>query len=114
VLREGAVVSIADQFNNEMLNIYRRAKTEANYTARIFLDMVVSRGGLETARALINAGRPSPGYTNLYERGHLDLTVEALVVENPRWHSLFTEVELKKARKRLSDFGYRLTAQGGG
>ncbi len=46
------------------------------------------------------------GYTALYIRHRLDLTVEAMVVKNPQWHSLFTDEELKKARKRLMDYGY--------
>ena len=35
------------QFNEAMLNIYRRAKAEAGYNATYFLSMVVERGGLE-------------------------------------------------------------------
>jgi hypothetical protein len=101
-----ASTALAEQFNAAMLDIYRRAKAEAGYSARAFLDMVVTRGGLETAKTLINAPRPSLGYTHLYERGRLDLTVEALVVRNSRWHSLFTESELTRARKRLTDFRF--------
>ena len=36
------------QFNEAMLNIYRRAKAEAGYNATPFLSMVVEHGGLET------------------------------------------------------------------
>jgi hypothetical protein len=35
----------------------------------------------------------------------LDLTVEAVVVEEPKWHSLFSKEELAKARKRFADYG---------
>jgi hypothetical protein len=35
----------------------------------------VSRGGLATAKYLINSPTPSVGYTHLYERARLDLTV---------------------------------------
>lgn len=61
-----------------------------------------------TAKYLINAERPSDGFTHLYERGRLDLTVEAMVVENPQWHPLFTEAELERARRRLRAYGYKL------
>lgn len=108
------MVTLREQFNGAMLDIYRTAKTEAHYTAKVFLDTVVSLGGFETAKTLINASKPSPGYTNLFERGRLDLTVEAMVVENPRWHCLFKEPELTKARKRLREFGFRSTAHGRG
>jgi hypothetical protein len=69
--------------------------------------MLGDKGGLATAKYLINALKPSDGYTHLYERGRLDLTVEAMVVENPKWHPLFTGEELTKAKKRLVDYGYR-------
>jgi hypothetical protein len=99
---------LAQAFDEAMFSIYRRAKAEAGYKASLFLDMIATRGGLETARYLINKPQPSDGYTHLFERGRLDLTVEAMVVENDRWHSLFTSEELDKARKRLKAHGYRL------
>jgi hypothetical protein len=98
--------SLEQQFTQAMFDIYRRAKTEAGYNATIFLQMISDRGGLDTAKKLINATKPSDGYTHLYERGYLKLTVEALVVENSKWHSLFTTEEIARAQKRLKDYGY--------
>lgn len=95
------------KFDAAMLEIYRRAKSEAGYNATIFLRMLGDRGGLATAKYLINSPTPSDGYTHLYERGRLDLTVEAMVVENTRWHDLFTSDELAKARLRLKQYGYK-------
>jgi hypothetical protein len=95
------------QFDEAMFTIYRRAKTEAGYRATLFLDMIATKGGLQTAKYLINTSRPSDGYTHLFERGRLDLTVEAMVTENEHWHALFTEDELARGRKRLADYGYR-------
>lgn len=94
------------QFDVPMFEIYRRAKVEAGYNATIFLRMISDRGGLATAKYLINATTPSDGYTHLYERGRLDLTVEAMVVENPQWHELFTQDELAAAKRRLKKYGY--------
>jgi hypothetical protein len=68
--------------------------------------MLDERGGISTAKYLINAPKPSDGYTHLYERGRLDLTVEAMVIENDAWHELFTEEEVLKARRRLKDYRY--------
>ncbi len=98
---------ILKEFDGAMFTIYRRAKSEAKYNATIFLNMLNERGGLATAKFLINAPKESDGYTELYLRKRLDLTVEAMVVEEKRWHSLFTEDELDKARKRLEKHGYR-------
>ncbi|MFT0859455.1 hypothetical protein [Ancylobacter sp. G4_0304] len=95
------------QFDEEMMSIYRRAKSEARYTAIIFFDMLNRNGGLATAKYLINSPKVSDGYTALYERGCLHLTVEAVVIENTQWHRLFTPEELEKARKRLVAYQYK-------
>ena len=60
--------SLEHQFTQAMFGIYRRAKTEASYNATIFLQMISDRGGVDTAKRLINASKPSDGYTHLYER----------------------------------------------
>ena len=93
-------------FDAAMFNIYRRAKDEAGYTANIFLQMLTDRGGLETAKYLINAAQPSDGYTNLHQRGRLDLTVEAMILAEPKWHSLFRPEELERAKARLKQYHY--------
>lgn len=93
-------------FTAAMFDVYRRAKDEAGYNATIFLGMLTEKHGLPTAKYLINAPKPSDGYANLFERGRLDLTVEALVVESLRWRALFTDAEIAKADKRLRDYQY--------
>jgi hypothetical protein len=94
------------QFDEAMFTVYRRAKEEAKYTATIFYHMLHDRGGLSTAKYLINAPNESDGYTALHLRGRLDLTVEAVVVENKKWHELFEPEELERARRRLVAYGY--------
>jgi len=94
-------------FDSEMLKIYQRAKSEADYNATIFFRMLNERGGLATAKYLINSAKPSEGYTRLYELGRLDLTVEATVVENFKWHHLFDAKELARAQLRLAQYGFR-------
>lgn len=94
------------QFDMAMFQIYQRAKKEARYNATIFFRMLNDRGGLATAKYLINSDKPSDGYTHLHQLGRLDLTVEAMVTEDKRWEQLFTPEELEKARKRLHDYGH--------
>jgi hypothetical protein len=81
------------QFDQAMFDVYRRAKAEAKYNATIFLQMLTDNGGVRTAKTLINAPKPSDGYTALYERGRLDLTVEAVVIENERWPEPMLEMD---------------------
>ena len=71
-----------------------------------FLQMVVDQGGLQAARTLITSNTVSTGYTALWDRGRLDLTVEAMVLRSHRYHPLFTNEELKICEKRLREYGY--------
>ena len=98
--------SIEQLFTLALFEAYRKAKTEAKYNATKFYSMLNDNGGIATAKTLINASKPSDGYTALYQRGRLDLTVEAIVVEDLKWYPLFTEVEIARSRKRLSDYHY--------
>jgi hypothetical protein len=94
------------RFDEAMFDIYRRAKAEAGYNASVYLQMLVDKGGLAAAKYLINKSQPSEGYTHLYERGRLDLTVEAMVVNGTEWHALFDKDELARAKKRLQAYGF--------
>ena len=98
--------TLEDAFTAAMFDIYRTAKAEAGYNATIFLKMIHEQEGRSTAKQLINSPKPSDGYTQLYERGRLDLTVEALVVENGRWHALFEPEEIERASRRLREYRY--------
>ena len=107
IVRGVTMPDLEAQFTAAMFDIYRLAKSEAKYNATIFLQMITENGGGATAKTLINALQPTDGYTALYLRKRLDLTVEAVVVEHSRWHSLFTEEELDRARRRLIAYGYQ-------
>lgn len=97
---------LIEQFDNAMMGIYNRALSEVNYRASVFLNMLHQHQGLETARRLINSTAVSDGYTALWELGRLDLTVEALILENPTWHELFSSEELAICNRRLRDYRY--------
>jgi hypothetical protein len=95
-------------FDDAMMRIYVRAKKETGYNATRYLQMLHDHRGLETARILVLADQPSEGYTELWERGRLDLTVEALVLQT-EWQPLFAQEPelLERARRRLTDYGYK-------
>jgi len=100
------LLPIEQQFEAAMMSIYTRALEEANYRASVFLNMLNRHGGHETARRLIHSATISPGYTALWGRERLDLTMEAMIIENPIWHPLFTEEELNICAKRLREYHY--------
>ncbi len=98
--------NLEDGIDRAMMDIYRRAKNEANYNATPYFQMLVENGGLETARILLHTDTVSEGYTALWERGRLDLTVEALIHHHSEYHPLFTTQEIEIARQRLRKYEY--------
>lgn len=99
----GAAASEA-AFHEAMTGVYEKAKA-IGYHPTYFIQMVANDGGLAAAKQLLAADKPSQGFTELWERGRLDLTVEALVLR-PEFSSLFSTMELRTARRRLQEFGY--------
>ncbi|WP_017975200.1 GmrSD restriction endonuclease domain-containing protein [Actinopolyspora halophila] len=93
------------EFEQRMRALYERGRKEAHYTATYFLSMLAEHGGLSTAHKLLAGAAVSDGFAALWERGRLDLTVEALVTE-PRFAELFAAEEINSAKHRLDQFGY--------
>ncbi len=96
---------LVDAFDQAMMQIYVQAKRQVGYTATRFHQMLTEHGGVETARRLLP--QMSDGFTELWRRDRLDLTVEALVLQS-RWASLFSENELEMARGRLKECGLEI------
>lgn len=94
------------RFHGAMIEIYENAKRDTGYVATRFIQMVSERGGLETARHLLATSAVSDGFTTLWDKGRLDLTVEAHVLQSD-FRPLFTEAELATARERLAAYGWR-------
>ena len=97
---------LEERFHAAMVELYQRAKNDVGYNATLFLRMLSDHGGLETARRLITSSRPSDGFTALWERGRLDLSVEAYALR-PEFEPLFERSVLQAARERLQQYGYK-------
>lgn len=93
-------------FERAMYGVYTKAKSECNYNARIFRQMLDDRGGVGTAKRLLDGYKIHYGLRKLNERGRLDISMEAEIWDNPKWHRLFTDSELKVAEWRLRKLGY--------
>ena len=93
------------EFTNALYEGYKLARTEAKYNAPFFLEMIQERYGYDTAIHLISSTQPTIGFTHLYERKRLDLTVEAYVLR-PEWSSIFPEDILRAAHHRLKQYNY--------
>lgn len=88
-----------------MLDIYTLAGRSTGYWAGYFLRTVRTRGGLATARLLLEEKGTSTGFERLKEEGRLDLSMEALVLR-AEFRPLFTPAEISKAVERLAAHGY--------
>ena len=64
-----------------------------------------TRGGVETARELTGKRRLSDGFDALRRCGHLELSLEALVVAG-KYGALFTDEEVNRCFGALCDAGY--------
>jgi hypothetical protein len=105
VTSDSQVSDIEADFSQRMKAVYDRGRSEAGYNASYFLSMLSQYGPQETAHKLLASPAISDGFAELWERGRLDLTVEALVAE-PKFSELFSENEIAVARRRLEQFGY--------
>ena len=84
-----------------MISIYYKAGHETGYWANRFLQMVRKDGGFQAARQWLKPEKGlSPGLQRLAKEKRVDLSMEALVLRDP-WKELFTDQELKEARKRV-------------
>ncbi len=95
--------NLESDFHQAMLSIYDSAlKLKPPYRATYFLQMLGEHGGRRTADILLAANNPAAGFTELFFRGHLHLSVEYLVLMQA-WQQLFTPEQLAIARRRLND-----------
>lgn len=93
------------EFFKDMKNIYVQADKDCGYRPTRFLQMLSELGGVETAKKLINKPGGTEGFAKLWEAGSLDLTVEALVI-NEKYRELFTPEEIENCIRILKNYNY--------
>ena len=96
-------VRLESEFHRAMLNIYDAAAKLGCRPTR-FLQMVHEHGGVTAAKRLLSGPVAQSGLTTLWELGRLDISMEALVVQE-QWQPLFNDAERQAARDRLSAYG---------
>lgn len=96
-----------EEFHQEMLNVHRLILENVDYNATRFLHMVNVSGGVNAAKELLRARRISDGLSKLAIAGRLDISMEALVLQE-RWGILFNDDERQLARDELISLGYNI------
>jgi HNH endonuclease len=97
------------EFTQALVDIYRRALKETEYNAHEFFQLLQWRHGRDTALYLIHSTRPATGFTALWERKRLDLTVEAMILR-PKWNYLFTDEDRLAAYRRLAEYHHSFSS----
>ena len=67
---------------------------------------VEAEKAMDTARRWLSGSRESDGFNILADKRHLELSLEALVIDK-RFTALFTDDEANEALQRLLAAGYR-------
>jgi 5-methylcytosine-specific restriction protein A len=91
-----------------MLDLYQQAIAIVSLHDN-FIDRLTRNYGLATATHYIQLPTATSGFTKLWEKGRLDLSVEALAL-HPQWYDLFDEVDLRRAYDRLSALQFSFPA----
>lgn len=87
-----------------LVNALDVCKGELKHNPRPFVSLLVEHGPVEAVRHAV--ARPaSDAFVFLWERDRLDLSVEAVMLDDDV-AGLFTDEERSAARKRLVEFGY--------
>jgi len=101
----GNIKKLEKKFHSDMLEGSQLAK-KLGYNPTYFLRMVSDIGGVQAAKQLIKADKPSDGFTTLWELGRLDLSVEAHVLKL-EYEILFSDEERQTCLHRLEAYGYK-------
>src|SRR5262245_57100755 len=95
------MTDLEERFQALMLErVYRETGRQCGYWAHRFRQLVTSRGGVAAAKLLLTRAGVSPGFAVLQEKGRLDLSMEALVLE-AQFRELFSDAERAAAQERL-------------
>ena len=67
---------------------------------------IPAEDAMKTAHRTLSGNRLSDGFNALLGKGHLELSLEALVIDK-RYTALFSDEEANEALDRLLEVGYR-------
>jgi len=82
---------------------------KVGYAPNRFAGMIGRSNPFDVVRSLLVGKDVSDGFTELYLKKRLDLSVEAIALR-PEWQSYFSQAELETARQRLAKAGHIVSA----
>ena len=79
--------------------------SKIGYKPKVFINMRIEHGTIEAIKRLIHSDEVSSGFTTLWEKQRLDLSMENIIQE-PEWIGLFTVDDRSLAKKRLEKYNF--------
>jgi 5-methylcytosine-specific restriction enzyme A len=105
-IKDNTKESLEDRFNKDVIEAYKTAKS-IGYNASVFIQLVSRDGALKVAKDFIHKNQATTGFEKLWEKGRLDLTIEAQTIL-PIYKTLFTFEERMAAYERLKSYNYEV------
>lgn len=93
------------QLEKKFLEAVGICKHRYGYNPTRFLKMIEEHGAIDTATLLVTDSKIHEGLEKLWEFRRLDLSVEAIIWQEP-YCKLFPVEVLSKAKSRLKELGY--------
>ncbi|TRC93905.1 hypothetical protein FJV77_20735 [Mesorhizobium sp. WSM4306] len=104
---------LKNEFHQAMLEADAAARSLPGYSGHVFRRMIADSGGWKAAKLVLQPmpnGKVQDGFVELWMCDGLELTVEAIVLEQ-KWYDLFTANDRKEAYRRLISVGCDIARQ---
>lgn len=98
-------MTLAQSFQSEAIARAQTAMLTYGCPTKRLVETLQAKGGVETTRELCRRGRLSDGFDALQKCGHLELSLEALVIQG-KYGTLFTDEEVNGCLDALMAAGY--------
>lgn len=98
-------MNLEEQLRQEFLKAVKICIDRYGYHPTRFLQMLGSKGPIQTSISLVTDPTYSEGFTKMLLFNRLDLTVEAIITREPYNHLFRAEI-LDRATSKLNDAGY--------
>ncbi len=98
-------MTLAQQFQLQAIAQAQTAMLAHGCPTKRLMETLQEKGGVETARELCRRGRLSDGFDALKKCGHLELSLEALIIQG-KYGTLFTDEEVNGCLDALMEAGY--------
>lgn len=98
-------MTLAQQFQKQAIAQAQTAMLAHGCPTKRLVETLQTKGGVETVQELCRRGRLSDGFDALQKCGHLEFTLEALVIQG-KYGTLFTDEEVNGCLDALMAAGY--------